>query len=151
MNNNYEYFETMADMGIIGKGNNLEEAFINCAKALTNLMVDINTIEHKIKKEFTIESDDLEGLLYDFLTELLILLDSEYLIFSKFKLEINKINKSNNNNNNYKYILHCVAYGEKLNKIKHNGKEEVKAITYHKMEIKKDENNKYIIKLIVDL
>lgn len=45
----YEYFETMADMGIIAKGNTLNEAFSESAKALTNLMVDINTIEKRLK------------------------------------------------------------------------------------------------------
>ncbi|UXM85215.1 archease [Methanococcus aeolicus] len=143
----YEYFETMADMGIIAKGNTLNEAFSESAKALTNLMVDINTIEKKIKKQFTISSEDEYSLLYDFLTELLILIDSEFSLFCQYDIDIT-VHK--NNKNEQEYILKCVAYGEELDKTKHQPKEEVKAITYHKMEIKND-NNEYNIRFIVDL
>ncbi|ABR55721.1 protein of unknown function DUF101 [Methanococcus aeolicus Nankai-3] len=143
----YEYFETMADMGIIAKGNTLNEAFSESAKALTNLMVDINTIEKKIKKQFTISSEDEYSLLYDFLTELLILIDSEFSLFCQYDIDIT-VHK--NNENEQEYILKCVAYGEELDKTKHQPKEEVKAITYHKMEIKND-NNEYNIRFIVDL
>ncbi|WP_292460580.1 archease [Methanothermococcus sp.] len=156
----FEYFETMADMGIIARGKTLEEAFKESAKALSNLMVNIDTVEKKIKREIEIVSEDLYSLLYDFLTELLIIMDSEYLIFSDFDIKIykkenkqKKMKENNENNENEKeeeYILKCVAYGEKLDKEKHEPKEEVKAITYHKMEIKK-ENNEYVIKYIVDL
>ncbi|AEH07547.1 archease [Methanothermococcus okinawensis] len=157
----FEYFETMADMGIIARGDTLEEAFKESAKALSNLMVNLNTVEKKIKRKIEVNSEDLYSLLYDFLTELLIIMDSEQLVFSDFDIKIYKKEGNNNDNEhgkehdkynseNEKYILKCVAYGEKLNKEKHETKEEVKAITYHKMEIKK-ENNEYVIKYIVDL
>jgi SHS2 domain-containing protein len=118
-------------------------------------MVNIDTIEKNIKKEIEISSEDLYSLLYDFLTELLIMMDSEYLIFSDFDIKIYKKEdeqkeKKEKNENEEEYILKCVAYGEKLDKKKHEPKEEVKAITYHKMEIKK-ENDEYVIKYIVDL
>ena len=151
----FEYFETMADMGVIARGKTLEEAFKESAKALSNIMVNIDTIEKNIKKEIEISSEDLYSLLYDFLTELLIMMDSEYLIFSDFDIKIYKKEdeqkeKKEKNENEEEYILKCVAYGEKLDKKKHEPKEEVKAITYHKMEIKK-ENDEYVIKYIVDL
>ncbi|WP_421077563.1 archease [Methanothermococcus sp. Ax23] len=145
----FEYFETMADMGVIARGKTLEEAFEESAKALSNLMVNIGTVEKRIKREIEISSEDLYSLLYDFLTELLIILDSEYLIFSDFDIKIHKKNRTENENEE-EYILKCVAYGEELDKEKHEPKEEVKAITYHKMEIKK-ENDEYVIKYIVDL
>ena len=155
----FEYFETMADMGVIARGKTLEEAFKESAKALSNIMVNIDTIEKNIKKEIEISSEDLYSLLYDFLTELLIMMDSEYLIFSDFDIEIykkedeqkeKKEKNENENENGAEYILKCIAYGETLNKEKHEPKKEVKAITYHKMEIKK-ENDEYVIKYIVDL
>jgi SHS2 domain-containing protein len=142
----YKYFETMADMGIIAKGNTLNEAFSESAKALTNLMVDIDTVEKNIKKEFEINSEDECSLLYDFLTELLILMDSEFLVFCQYDIDI----IINEKDNEKEYRLKCVAHGEELDKTKHQPKEEVKAITYHKMEIKKD-NKEYNIKFIVDL
>ncbi len=134
----------MADMGIIAKGNTLEEVFKECAKGLMNLMVDISKVDKKIIKTIQLKNNDLYSLLYDFLTELLIIVDSENIVFSDFDIKITK------KENEYYLIAKC--YGEPLNKNKHEIKEEVKAITYHKMEIKKEnKEDGYIIKVIVDL
>ena len=132
----------MADIGIFAEEDSLERAFEESARALSNLMVDINSIDKKIKRKIVVCSEDLYGLLYDFLTNILIILDSEGIIFSDYNVKIY--------NNNREYILECMAYGEKLNKEKHSPKMEIKAITYHKMEIK-EENGKHIIKYIVDI
>ncbi|WP_459202302.1 archease [Methanococcus sp. CF] len=137
----YTYFETTADIGIIAFGKTLEESFENSARGLSNIMVDIESIEKVEKRSFKVISEDLLGLLYDFLTELLILHDSELLIFSEFDVKIEK---------NECYELNCIAFGDTYSKDKYEPKEEVKAITYHKMEIKKDENC-WKTKFIVDL
>jgi len=138
----HKYFETMADIGIFAEEDSLERAFEESARALSNLMVDINSIDKKIKRKIVVCSEDLYGLLYDFLTNILIILDSEGIIFSDYNVKIY--------NNNREYILECMAYGEKLDKEKHSPKMEIKAITYHKMEIK-EENGKHIIRYIVDI
>ncbi|ABO35263.1 archease family protein [Methanococcus maripaludis C5] len=137
----YNYFETTADIGIIAFGKNLEESFENSARALSNIMVDIDSIEKVEKHSFNIISEDLFGLLYDFLTELLILHDSELLIFSEFDVKIEK---------NECYELSCTAIGDIYSKDKYEPKEEVKAITYHKMEIINNENC-WKTQFIVDL
>jgi len=129
-------------MGVIAEGETLEEAFREAARALTDLMVDINTVEKKIEKRITVKSEDLYSLLYDFLTEILIIRDSEGIILSDFDVKIEKENDG--------YRLECIAYGEELDREKHNPKEEVKAITYHKMEIE-EKDGRYTIKYIVDI
>lgn len=138
----YRYFGTMADMGVIAEGETLEEVFRESARALIDLMVDIDTVEKKIERKITVKSEDLYSLLYDFLTEILIIRDSEGVILSDFDVKIEKEEDG--------YRLECIAYGEELDKEKHNPKEEVKAITYHKMEIE-EKDGKYIIKYIVDI
>ncbi|AEF95749.1 archease [Methanotorris igneus] len=138
----FKYFETTADMGIIAEGKTLEEAFSNAAKGLFNLMVDIEKVEKKEKRTIEVSADNLCDLLCDFLTELLILHDSEFLVFSEFDVKIDKEEET--------YHLKCTAYGEEFDKEKHEPKEEVKAITYHKMEVKQ-EGDKWVVKFIVDL
>ncbi|BAP60815.1 archease [Methanococcus maripaludis] len=137
----YNYFETTADIGIIAFGKTLEESFENSARGLSNIMVDIESIEKIEKHSFKVISEDLFGLLYDFLTELLILHDSELLIFSEFNVKIER---------NECYELSCVAFGDRYSKDKYEPKEEVKAITYHRMEIIKNENC-WKTQFIVDL
>ncbi|XRO77783.1 archease [Methanocaldococcus sp. 10A] len=137
----FDYFETTADLGVIAKAKNLEEAFKEGAKGLYNIMVDIDKVDKKEKIEFEITGEDLGELLYNFLNELLFYTDVEGLVFNDFDVKIEK---------NDIYRLKCTAYGEKINKEKHNIKEEVKAVTYHKMEIKQEDDG-WNIRFIVDL
>ena len=137
----FNYFETTADLGVEAKGKSLEEAFKEGAKGLYNIMVDIDKVDKREAVEFEVEGESLEELLYNFLNELLFYTDVDNLVFSDFDI---KIEKDDN------YRLRCTAYGEKIDKEKHNIKEEVKAVTYHKMEIKQ-ENDGWKIRYIVDL
>lgn len=140
-NNNYEYFETTADIGITAQGKNLEIAFINSALGTMNLITDINQIKPKISKSIEIKSEDIYGLLYDWITELLILLDSDFFIASEYDIKITK---------NKEYVLIGNITGDIYNTDIYNYKTEVKAITYHNMDIKKI-GDKYKLNFILDL
>ncbi|MBP2201201.1 SHS2 domain-containing protein [Methanococcus voltae] len=178
----YEYFETMADIGITSYGETLEKAFENAGRGLFNIMVDIDKIDNKnALGKFQIASDDLLSLLYDYLTELLILHDSEFLLLSNFKINIESVVEEQDDDNNDEsdtiensndvmnvtnmvnmdnkdsnekfkeyYTLDCYYFGEEYDKAKHEAKEEVKAITYHKMNISNNEGE-FKINFIVDL
>jgi len=140
-NNNYEYFETTADIGITAYGETIEIAFINSALGTMNLITDINQIKPKISKSVEIKSEDIYGLLYDWITELLILLDSDFFIASQYDIKITK---------NKEYVLTGSITGDIYNTDNYNYKTEVKAITYHNMDIKKI-GNKYKLNFILDL
>ncbi len=140
-NNNYEYFETTADIGVTACGESLENAFINSALGTMNLITSINQIKPKITKKVEIKSEDIYGLLYDWITELLILLDSDFFIASEYDIIITKNNE---------YILTGNITGDIYNTDLYNYKTEVKAITYHNMDIKKI-GDKYKLNFILDL
>ncbi len=140
-NNNYEYFETTADIGVTACGESLENAFINSALGTMNLITSINQIKPKITKKVEIKSEDIYGLLYDWITELLILLDSDFFIASEYDIKITKNNE---------YILTGNITGDIYNTDLYNYKTEVKAITYHNMDIKKI-GDKYKLNFILDL
>ncbi len=138
----FNYFETTADLGVEAMGKSLEEVFKEGAKGLYNIMVDIDKVDKKEKIEFEVTGEDLEELLYNFLNELLFYTDVEGIVFNDFDIKIERDDSG--------YRLKCTAYGEKIDKEKHNIKEEVKAVTYHKMEVKK-ENGEWKVRYIVDL
>jgi SHS2 domain-containing protein len=139
----WEHFEHTADIGIRGYGKTLEEAFENVAIALFEVMVDTSKVEKKTVKEVEAEGEDLQSLLYNFLEQLLIIHDIEGLVFRDFEVKIEKTNRS--------YKLKAKAYGEELDLEKHEPKEEVKAITYHEMEIKQLEDGTWIVQLVPDI
>lgn len=144
MNNNemkFEFFDVTADAGYKAYGNSLEEAFENAALAMFEVMTDTNTINPEIKKEIHVESEDEYALLYDWLSEFLIILDSEFLVFSKFDVKIER--------NGEEYILNGAAWGEEFDPEKHESRAEVKAVTYHLMDIKKGDI--YMVQVILDI
>ncbi len=139
--NRFEFFDVTADVGYKAYGSTLEEAFGNAALAMFEVMTDTNKIKQNIKKMIQVESEDEYALLYDWLSEFLVILDSEFLIFSKFEVEIKKELD--------KYFLYGTAWGEEFDPKKHESRDEVKAVTYHLMDISK--NKKYMVKVILDI
>lgn len=137
----FKFLEHTADVKFRAYGKNLAEAFENAGKAMFDTMVEIEKVEPKKSKSFSIESEDPQALLYDFLEELLILHETENMVFSRFKLEINE---------NEKYSLKGRCFGEKLDRSKHNIKIGVKAVTYHNMKIHQEENN-YWVQVVLDV
>lgn len=141
-NSNFKYFDTTADIGIEVNSENITEAFINAALGTLNIITDIEKIKPQTTKNITIESEDEYGLLYDWITELLILLDSENFMASQYNISITKDDTS--------YKLEGDILGDNYDTNTYNYKTEVKAITYHEMDIvQEDENIK--IRFIVDL
>ncbi|RLF20933.1 MAG: archease [Thermoprotei archaeon] len=138
----FEYLEHTADVYIVAYGKDLNEAFENAAKAMFNVMTDIDKVVPSVKREINAEGVDLEQLLYNWLENLLILFDTDGLVFSRFKVSIQK--KDNH------YVLKGEAWGEPFNPSKHPSKTEVKAVTYSLMEIHDEKGNSYV-KFVLDI
>ena len=145
----YDYFDVTADIGFYAYGKSLEEAYENAGLAMFNVITDIKKVKKQESKEFEIVSEDLVSLLYDYLEELLFLQDTEFLFFSDFNINIEKIVDENSSSlENYK--LTCSAYGEEINWDVHTHKSEVKAITFNKMCVK-EEDGVFRLRTILDL
>ena len=138
----FEFFEVTADTGYWAYGNTLEESFENAGLAMFEVMTNTKNVIPLIKKEIRIISEDKISLLYDWLSELLFLHDTEFIFFSEFKVEITK------ENNNYQLLADVL--GEEIDYNKHDQANEVKAVTFHLMEIQK-ENEIYKSRVILDL
>src|SRR5919107_2692104 len=59
--------------------------------------------------------------------------------------------KSNSNEDNTIYKIECIGKGDIIDLHKHEYKVEVKSITYHEMEIKRNQDGYYIARFLVDL
>lgn len=59
--------------------------------------------------------------------------------------------KSNSNEENSIYKIECLGKGDIIDLHKHEYKVEVKSITYHEMEIKKNQTGYYTARFLVDL
>ena len=122
----YKYFDTTADIGIDVIADNMNLAFKFAAIGVMNLITDVDKIEPQKPMQVNLTSEDIDSLLYDWITELLMLLNSDNYIASEYDIKITQ------------------------NGSEYHHKTEVKAITYHLMEIKK-ENDQIHMRFIVDI
>jgi SHS2 domain-containing protein len=141
----FEFFDVTADVGFKAYGKTMENAFENAANAMFEVITDTSSIKHQVIKKIKLEAEDEYSILYDWLSELLFLHDAENLIFSKFVVKINrKLTKGQK-----RYYLEALVFGEEFNQSIHEQRTEVKAVTYHMMDIKF--HNSYILQVILDV
>ena len=139
----FKFLEHVSDIYVAAYGKTLEEAFENAALAMFQSMTDVKLVEPKIKVEVYVEGEDEKALLYNWLENLLIRFGSEGMLFSKFKIyEISSFPGG--------FRLKGEAWGEQFNPEKHPSKVEVKAVTYHSMEIGK-EDDLIVVKVLFDI
>ena len=130
-----------SDVAIEARGDTLEELFRVSAKATFEVMVDTKDVQPEIKKELHLENQEIDKLLFDWLAEIIYLKDSEFMVFSKFDIEIKK---------NSNYLLNATIFGEEINQSRHELRCDVKAITYHLFDVSKKEG-KWTARFILDI
>jgi SHS2 domain-containing protein len=118
----FRILEHTADVGFEAFGTTREEAFVNAARALIYLIVELETIETRKEVSVQVQGSDPESLLVNWLSELLYLHDAEGWLFQDF--EIQRLDD---------HSLSAVARGEKFQRSRHEAKLLVKAITYHQL------------------
>ena len=129
----YKFLDHTADVMFEAYGKNLENLFVNAALATESIMVNMNTLGEKEDYTISLDNEDVKELLYDFLSELIFVKDTEGLLFKKFNVIILHKNKK------YELIAHCI--GEIINREKHELINDAKAITKHMFEIKRREKD----------
>jgi SHS2 domain-containing protein len=128
----FRYLDHVTDAIIEAYGSSLDEAFENSAMGLVNTMIDLEQITPDQEYEIVAKGYDVKSLLYDWLEKVMLGLLIDNMALSDFKVKISE--------NNGNYFLKGIAKGEVLDLKKHNYKMEIKAVTYHEMEIKQTED-----------
>jgi len=129
----FRFLEHMADAYIEAYGSSLEEAYENAALAMFEVMTDTSRVEPKIEESVEVEGSDLKSLLYSWLESLLIKYGFENRLYSKFVVEKIEGDKDH-------FRLRARIFGEDFDQGKHPSKTEVKAVTFHLMEIERLED-----------
>ena len=122
----YELIDHTADVGVKAYGKTLSEAYENAAKGMFDIITDSSEIENIGQYNIELEAPDLEQLLVDWLSELLFLNSAKNIVFGFFKVELDDKNNK----------LSAKVFGEKFDISKHKAGAEIKAVTYHMVEVK---------------
>lgn len=136
----FQQIEHTADIAYIIQGDSLEELFTGAFKAWQNSAASFDMKTETAVKNFTFKCATYEELLVEFLSEI------NYLLLSKLWLsfEINGLILRESDEK----TLTIYLSGNYIEKI--FIKEEIKAVTYHQLEIKKLDN-KYQTTLVFDI
>ena len=135
----YELIDHTADVAIKAYGKTLSEAFENAAKGMFDIITNNSNIENIGQYNIELEADNLEQLLVDWLSELLFLNSANNLVFGFFKVDLDE----------KKGRLSAKVFGEKFDISKHKIGTEIKAVTYHILEVK---NSKpYHVQVLFDI
>ena len=131
----FKYLPHTADIKFQAFGKTLDQAFENAALATFQAMYE-NKIKEKIKKTIKVKGIDKESLLYNFLEELIFLLDTEGFFLSSIKVKITNL------------TLTATIKGDKAEN--YSIGLDVKAITYNEMFIKK-QKDQFILQVVLDV
>ena len=133
----YESLSHTADAKFRAYGKTREEQFSNAALAMFAIMIDSEKVEAKVERTVSVEGDDEKALLYNWLEELLVLLDSEFFMLREVKdLRITK-------NEKFKLEATVVGDAEEGKYVVSGG---VKAPTYAEMTITDE-----FVQVVVDI
>lgn len=130
-----------ADLAFEAEAESEAKLFEEAALALSTAMVKPETVKTKRKMEINLHSKDLPSLLYDFLSEIVAIKDSDGLLFSKYEVKLTK-------NGGYKLAAKC--FGEEINPETQELRDDVKAVTKHKFFLEK-QGSKFAARVILDV
>ena len=118
---------TSADIAFIAYGKDLNEMFANSGLAMSEVMVDTSQVSQDECREIRVSGIDMKSLMFNFLNAVLVIVDSEGIVFSRFDVDVNEAGIS----------LSARCFGQKVSG-EMETRTEVKAATYHQMSIEKD-------------
>lgn len=131
----YEFLEdiAIADIAFRAWGETLEALFIAAGDATLNAMIDnLDAIALKETRTFSLENDELDMLLFNFLQEFVYYKDSELLLLRAQQVHIEQ--------KNGEYHLTAVTQGETLESDRHEQGVDVKAVTLHRFQLEKTDD-----------
>ena len=134
------YLEHATDAFIEVKAPTLEEAFVKAGESVVETTIDISSVEEKEKKILKVKGKELRHILFNWLEEINFQLITEGFAIKRFELSLQK---------NDEYEITATAFGEPIDLDKHHFKVEIKAPTFHLMEI--SEEKEVMMRFLLDL
>lgn len=123
----HEYFEHGADIGVIGRGASIEEAFVQAAASMFAIMLESDAAQPLVEIEVDFDEDDVEFALVRWLNALLAQARERGVVLCQFELQ-----RKNDH-------WHGVARGEPWRESHARGTE-VKGATLTALSVRQDEN-----------
>jgi len=139
----YKLLPHMGDAYIEVRAPNLAGVFERAAFAMFDVMTDPTAIKSEFTDQFEVTAHDRISLLHDWLEQLLVKFELDDKVYSTFQVEEIK-------EQDERGCLSAKARGGFFKRGHHPAKVEIKAVTYHRMEIVTTARG-YVARYILDL
>ena len=136
---NWEHFPHVADVGVRGFGRSAAEAFKQAALAMTAAIADPAQIEPRQAVAFAARAPDLELLLAEWLNALIYEMATRKMLFSRFAVAIEDTR------------LAATAWGEPVDRARHDLGTEIKGATLTALRVAEDEPGRWVAQCVVDV
>lgn len=134
----YKFIDDLtSDVMFEAYGKSLKEVFENSAEAMFSVICQLERVGQAVKREVEIRARDEKELLINWLQELIALVDTEDMFFSRF--EVKEISPTG---------LKATIYGEEADPAK--GETLVKAVTYYKFKFEETKSG-YVARVSLDI
>jgi len=124
----YTLLDHAADLAVRLRAPSLEALFVEGARALFDLLGTLGSTEPLTTERIELEGRDLEELFHDWLSELLFRFSARGETYCQFRVLALDPRR-----------LRAEVAGETLQRKRHTVEREIKAVTYHGLEIVEDE------------
>jgi SHS2 domain-containing protein len=135
----WEHFPHEADVGVRGLGATPETAFEQVALALTAVVTDPATVTPAETVHLACEAPDQELLLVDWLNALVYEMATRSMLFSRFQVRLEGRR------------LDAIAWGERLDVVRHRPAVEVKGATYTALKVTRQADGTWLAQCVVDV
>lgn len=135
----YTLIDHTADLGMCVRGDTLEKLFENAGNALFEQMVRVKQVSKEKSLTVSVSATDLSDLMVKWLSEILYLFNGENLVIENIKVDFIQ-----------KQLINSILTVTQLNIDKHELIREIKAVTYHQIEVT-NKDNLWIARIIFDL
>jgi SHS2 domain-containing protein len=135
----WEHFEHDADIGIRGIAPTLDQAFEQAAIAMTAAVTHLDSVSASKVISIYCEAPDNELLLVNWLNELIYEMSTQSALFSRFEVVIDDD------------TLSAIAYGEAVDRQKHQPAVEIKGATFTELRVYQQADNAWVAQCVVDV
>lgn len=138
MSARWEHFAHGADIGVRGVGASMAEAFEQAALATVAVVTDLETVKPRDRVDIECDAPDEELLLVDWLNGLIYEMSTRKMLFSRVAVQLDGAH------------LHAQAWGEPVDRARHDVAVEIKGATYTALQIR-HANGLWIAQTVLDV
>ncbi|NQS99563.1 MAG: archease [Candidatus Omnitrophica bacterium] len=121
----YKLISHTADIGLCAYGKDLKQLFVNAAVGCSEILAELKNVQAQRKLKIKLTAPNIEELFLSWLRELLYQFNGKEIILKEFSID--KLTDQE---------LSAEVKGEKIDLSKHALKKEIKAVTYHALQVK---------------